>query len=103
VKRKFVPGTAESPSGETSGNQESSMKIQILGSGCPKCRMLEANARQAVNELSLQADIEKVTDIDRIMEMGVMMTPALAVDGVVKSSGKLLSASQIAEYLKGEN
>jgi small redox-active disulfide protein 2 len=76
------------------------MKIQILGSGCPKCKALEANARAAVEEISLEAVIEKVTDIDDIMEMGVMMTPALAIDGEVKSSGKLLNKEQIVELLK---
>jgi small redox-active disulfide protein 2 len=76
------------------------MKIQILGSGCPKCKALEANARAAVEEISLAAEIEKVTDIDDIMEMGVMMTPALAIDGEVKSSGKLLSKEKIIEILK---
>lgn len=77
------------------------MKIQILGTGCPKCRQLEANARTAAAALSLDADLEKVTELDEIMEMGVMMTPALAVDGEVKSVGKLLTADQIAELLKG--
>jgi small redox-active disulfide protein 2 len=76
------------------------MKIQILGSGCPKCKALEANARKAVEELSLTAEIEKVTDTDEIMEMGVMMTPALAIDGEVKSVGKILSPDQVGEYLK---
>lgn len=71
------------------------MTIQILGTGCPKCKALEANARQAIETGSIEATIEKVTEIDRIMDMGVMITPALAVDGVVKSSGKLLSRDQI--------
>ncbi len=72
------------------------MKIQILGTGCPKCRQLEANAREAVAKKGIVADIEKVTDIDAIMEMGVMMTPALAIDGEVKSVGKVLTVDQIA-------
>lgn len=76
------------------------MIIQILGAGCPKCKALEANARQAVKDLSLEAKIEKVTDTDRIMEMGVMMTPALAIDGEVKSSGRLLSPEEIGQHLK---
>ena len=58
------------------------MKIEILGSGCPKCRQLEANATKAVKELNLDASIEKVTDLNMMMDMGVMITPALAVDGV---------------------
>jgi small redox-active disulfide protein 2 len=77
------------------------MKVQILGSGCTKCKLLEQHAREAVAELGSDADIEKVTDIDEIMEMGVMMTPALAIDGVVKSVGKVLTKDQVAAYLKG--
>ena len=78
------------------------MKIQILGSGCPKCRQLEANAREAVKGLNLTATVEKVTDLDEIMNMGVMVTPALAVDGVVKSAGKVLGKDTIAQILQGE-
>jgi small redox-active disulfide protein 2 len=79
------------------------MVIQILGTGCPKCKALEANARQAVEAGSIDATIEKVTDLDKIMDMGVMITPALAVDGVVKSSGKLLNKDQILSLLKRDN
>lgn len=77
------------------------MKIQILGTGCPKCKQLEANAREAVAAKGVEAEIEKVTDIDQIMEMGVMMTPALVVDGEVRSVGKVLTVDQIAAQLKG--
>ena len=77
------------------------MKIQILGMGCPKCKLLEQRAREAVAELGLDAEIEKVSDSDAIMDMGVMMTPALAVDGVVKSVGKVLTKDQIIEFIKG--
>ena len=77
------------------------MKVQILGAGCAKCKILEQHAREAVAELGIAADVEKVTDIDKIMEMGVMMTPALAIDGVVKTVGKVLTKDQVAEYLKG--
>jgi small redox-active disulfide protein 2 len=77
------------------------MKVQILGTGCPKCKLLEQHAREAVAELGVQADIEKVTDVDKIMERGVMMTPALAIDGVVKSVGKVLTKDQVASHLKG--
>lgn len=77
------------------------MKIQILGQGCPKCKLLEQHAREAVTELGIQAEIEKVMDIDAIMEMGVMMTPALAVDGEVKSVGKVLTKDQVVAFLKG--
>jgi len=77
------------------------MKVQILGSGCAKCKLLEEHARQAVADLGLPASIEKITDTEAIMEMGVMMTPALAIDGVVKSVGKVLTKDQVAAYLKG--
>jgi len=75
------------------------MKIQILGTGCPKCRQLEANAREAVAQKGVDAEIEKVPDIDRIMDMGVMITPALVIDGEVRSVGKVLTADQIAAQL----
>ncbi len=75
------------------------MKIQILGTGCPKCKTLTANAEKAVAELGIQAEIEKITDIKAIMAFGVMMTPALAVDGVIKSSGHLLSPEQIKKII----
>jgi len=77
------------------------MKVQILGSGCPKCKLLEEHARQAVAELGIQAEIEKVMDVETIVEMGVMMTPALAIDGVVKSVGRVLTKDQVASYLSG--
>ncbi len=79
------------------------MKIQILGTGCPKCKMLEENAREAVRDSAIQAEVEKVTDLNEIMNMGVMLTPALAVDGTVKSSGKVLSKEKITEILRGGN
>lgn len=69
--------------------------IQILGTGCSKCKQLQANAEQAIGELGLEAKIEKVQDINQIVEYGVMMTPALAVDGRVKFSGKVASAEEI--------
>jgi len=77
------------------------MKVQILGSGCTKCKLLEQHAREAVSELGIQAEIVKVMDTDAIMEMGVMMTPALAIDGEVKSVGKVLTKDQVISYLKG--
>jgi small redox-active disulfide protein 2 len=75
------------------------MTIQILGSGCPKCRLLEEHAREAVAELGIQAEFQKVQKIDEIMAMGVMMTPALAVDGQVKSTGRVLTKDQIKVLL----
>lgn len=76
------------------------MKIQILGTGCPKCKQLTQRAEEAVRALGLDAEIEKVTQIHDIMRFGVMMTPALAVDGTVKSVGQLLSVEQIKGMLK---
>ena len=76
-------------------------KVQILGTGCPKCKALTRNAEEAIRELGLDAEIEKVDQIKDIVAMGVMMTPALAVDGVVKGSGKVLSVDQIKEALAG--
>jgi small redox-active disulfide protein 2 len=77
------------------------MKVQILGSGCAKCKLLEQHAREAVAELGIDAEIVKVSDTDDIMEMGVMMTPALAIDGVVKSVGKVLTKDQVKAHLDG--
>jgi small redox-active disulfide protein 2 len=77
------------------------MKIQILGSGCAKCKLLEQHAREAVAELGLPAEVEKISDIETIVEMGVMTTPALAIDGVVKSVGRVLTKDQVASYLRG--
>ncbi len=77
------------------------MKVQILGTGCTKCKLLEQHAREAVAQLGISAEIEKVTEIDRIAGMGVMMTPALAVDGVVKSVGKVLTKDQIIAFIDG--
>ncbi len=74
-------------------------KIQILGTGCPKCQKLAENAEEAAKNLGIEYEIEKVTDINQITGFGVMMTPGLVVDGEVKSSGKLLSASEIREFL----
>lgn len=75
------------------------MKIEILGVGCPKCKQLTANAEAAVKELNIQAEIGKVMDIDKITEYGVMMTPGLAIDGIVVSAGKLLSKDEIKKIL----
>ena len=75
-------------------------KIQILGTGCPKCKKLTENAEQAAKELGIEYQIEKVTDISKIMDFGVMMTPALAVDGEVKIFGKISGPDEIKAFLK---
>ncbi len=75
------------------------MKIQILGGGCPKCQKLAENAEAAIAELGMDAEIEKITDSLVIMDMGVMITPALAVDGVVKSSGGVIDKNEVARLI----
>ena len=75
------------------------MKIQILGTGCPKCKTLMANAEAAVRAAGIEATVEKVDQIADIMKFGVMVTPALAVDGVVKSAGRVLSTDDIKKFL----
>ena len=75
-------------------------KIQILGTGCPKCKALAANAQAAVEALGIEAHVEKVEKIQEIMKFGVMITPALVVDGQVKSAGKVLSKTEIEALLK---
>jgi len=75
------------------------MKIQILGSGCAKCNALEQNAREALAESTLTGKIEKVTDVNEIIDMGVMVTPALVINGDVKSSGKVLSKEDILNII----
>ncbi len=74
-------------------------RIQILGTGCPKCKKLAENAEAAAKELGLECEVEKVTDIEAIMAFNVMMTPALAVDGEVKAVGKVPSKDEIKEIL----
>jgi small redox-active disulfide protein 2 len=75
--------------------------IQILGSGCSKCQVLAQNAEAAAKSLGLEYTLEKVTDINRIAEFGIMLTPGLAVDGEVKSFGRVLSPEKIRPLLEG--
>lgn len=74
-------------------------KIQILGTGCPKCKKLTENAEAAAKTLGVEYTIEKVTGVNDIMKFGVMMTPALVVDGQVKVVGKVVSAEEIQKML----
>ncbi|HOI55884.1 MAG TPA: thioredoxin family protein [Phycisphaerae bacterium] len=74
-------------------------KLQVLGTGCPKCRKLAETAEAAAKALGLEYTIEKVTDINQIMAFGVMMTPALAVDGVVKVVGKVPDVESVKGLL----
>lgn len=83
-----------------SDKEEGFMKIQVLGTGCPKCKKLAENAEAAAKELAIDFELEKVTDINDIIQFGVMMTPALAIDGEVKVVGKVPSVSEIKDLLK---
>jgi len=74
-------------------------KLQILGTGCPKCKKLAELTERAAKEIGLEFEIEKVTDIQKIMEFSVMMTPALAVDGEVKVVGKVPSLEEIKRMI----
>lgn len=76
------------------------MKIQVLGTGCPKCKQLAENASAAAKELGVEYELEKVTDINAIMGFGIMMTPGLAIDGEVKMSGKVATVEEIKGWLK---
>lgn len=75
------------------------MKIQILGSGCQNCEMLAKNAAEAAKAKGVDFEIVKVTDIKEIMSYGVMQTPGLAIDGKVKSVGRILSVEDIKKLL----
>lgn len=74
-------------------------KLQILGTGCPKCKKLAENSEAAARDLGIEYEIEKVTDISEIMKFGVMLTPALAVDGEVKVVGKVPGVEEVKEML----
>ena len=74
-------------------------KLQVLGTGCPKCRKLAENAETAAKALGIEYELVKVTEINDIMQFGVMMTPALAVDGEVKVVGKVPTADEIGPWL----
>ena len=74
-------------------------KIQILGPGCQKCKVLASRVEQAARELGLECEIERVTDINAILATGIMSTPALAVDGTVKFYGHVPSLDRIKEFI----
>ncbi len=77
-----------------------SKKIEVLGTGCAKCHKLEENAQKAIELSGADATVSKVTDINQITDYGVMITPALVIDGKVKVAGKIPTAEAIAEWLK---
>ncbi|MFH2139004.1 MAG: thioredoxin family protein [Candidatus Omnitrophota bacterium] len=75
------------------------MKIEILGTGCPKCQKLYENVQEAVDQSEVNAEIVKVTGINKIMEYGVMITPALVIAGQVKAAGKIPSVDEIKNWI----
>ncbi len=75
------------------------MEIKVLGSGCPNCQRLEKNVKEALQELHMEANVEKVTDVSEILTYGVMSTPALVVDGKVLFSGQVLNTKQLMKVL----
>lgn len=75
-------------------------KIQVLGTGCPNCERLAAQAGEAAQELGVEFEIEKVTEIDKIVSFGVMATPGLVIDGEVKCSGRVPAAEEIKGWLR---
>jgi len=79
---------------------ETNVKIQVLGTGCARCKQLTANAEKAVADLGLGVSVEKVEDIREIMKFSVMTTPALVVDGKVHSAGKVLTPDAVKELLR---
>ncbi len=76
------------------------MKIEILGTGCPKCRKLHELAEEAVNELGVSAEITKVTDINKIIDYKVLVTPALAIDGDAVVVGRIPSKEEIIKWIE---
>jgi len=76
------------------------MKIEILGTGCPKCKKTKELTKEVVNELGVSAEIIEVTDINKIINYGVMITPALVIDGNVKVAGKIPSKPEIAKWIE---
>ncbi len=74
-------------------------KLQVLGTGCPKCKKLAENVEAAAKALGIEYEIEKITDINEIMKFGVMMTPALAIDGQIKIVGKVPSPQDIEKMI----
>jgi len=75
------------------------MKIEVLGTGCTKCKALEKNVLQALGQVGKFAQVEKVEDLTKIMEYGVMSTPGLVIDGKVVSTGKLLTVDEVAKLI----
>ncbi len=77
------------------------MKVRILGAGCTKCRTLDERIRQVIAKHQLDVEVEKVTDLQEIMRYGILLTPGLVIDGVVRSSGSIPKDDQLLAWLKG--
>ena len=75
------------------------MRIEILGMGCPKCKKLYENAQTAVKELNAQVEVVKIEDIQKITDYGIMSTPAIAIDGVVKAAGRIPAPDEIKKWI----
>ena len=78
------------------------MKIEVLGMGCPKCKKLYENAQFAVKELNVQAEVVKVEDIQKIIDYGLMITPAIAIDGEVKAAGRIPAPDEIKNWISAK-
>jgi small redox-active disulfide protein 2 len=78
------------------------MKIEILGMGCPKCKKLYENAQVAAKELNAQVELIKVEDIQKIMDYGIMTTPAIAIDGEVKAAGRIPASDEIKQWISAK-
>ncbi|MFH1855828.1 MAG: thioredoxin family protein [Candidatus Omnitrophota bacterium] len=75
------------------------MKIEIMGTGCPRCKELYENTRQVLKNKGIEAEVVKVEDLEKISAAGVLITPALVIDGKIKSSGKILSVKEIEKII----
>lgn len=79
------------------------VKVQVLGAGCSKCRTLEERVRQLIVTHQLHVELEKVSDLQEIMKYGIMTTPGLVINGEVKSAGTVPKDSQLLQWIKGSN
>ena len=76
------------------------MRIEVFGTGCPKCNMLEANVRKALKELGVKAEVVKVTSIDEMVERELMTLPAMVIDGELVASGRVPSVAEIRDLVQ---
>ncbi len=100
VRRYFANGTSESKKKADKTTKGEEMDVKILGTGCANCKRLESLVREAASEAGLQPELEEVTEIPTIMSYGVMHTPGLVIDGVLKASGRVPAKAEIAAWLQ---